>query len=67
MRTAILFATGAILTTWATPSAANLLGDLVGTLPSPQPAPEISPESLRGAFALVVGGLVILGDRLRRR
>jgi hypothetical protein len=73
MKSAMLLATGIILTLSAAPASAGLIGDIIGgILPGgggsgPTPTPEISPESARGAWALLVGGMLMLGDRLRRR
>jgi len=32
-----------------------------------QSAPEVDPSTLSGAIALAMGGLAVLGDKLRRR
>ena len=69
MKVTFLAATALLLTAWATPAAAGLLGDLIGPIlpdPNPQPAPEIGVASARPAVALLVGSLLILRDRLRR-
>ncbi len=51
-------------------SSATSLSQSLSRMPPPSPpvnAPEIAPELLAGALVLVVGGLFILTDRMRRQ
>jgi len=65
MKVAILVVTAVVVAAWALPASAGLLGILDPIL-NPHPAPEIDPASARAALALLVGGGLILRDRLRR-